>query len=445
MPDGDAALGELTAFLSRFCRILNPLFDGIRKARDMERCLYEGRTFLWTFVVGFLFRHGSRNAMDADRNDPNYADAILKLADQRLWPEGVPKTAPCTLSCCNFLSRGCTAALERALVDIVTHMIRLKLFDCARFRGLFVIAVDGTKQERIRCCRWLGNRANRYVLEAKLVTPWGSAYSVMSVPIKPWHDKDENEKQDSEYHGFLRLAPMLKAAFPHLGICILGDGLYACRPIMELCEGYGWEYVFTFREGRTPKAFADARDLMEQNPSNSGRLVRHDAQGKRVECGRLAWAVGVEIASGADDWHVFNVVRVSEDDANGAPYEGQFATSFDISGLKDADDICKWGRRRWDIESSFHVEKNGGYGLEHNFCNKTRVSRNIYLLMQIAHNLWQLFNSTCLLPLQKKRRNRNMTQRKWVQVVLHRLIARGIALALDELPRRYISREFLTL
>ena len=38
-----------------------------------------------------------------------------------------------------------------------------------------------------------------------------------------------------------------------------------------------------------------------------------------------------------------------------------------------------------------------------------------------------------------------MTQRKWVQVVLHRLIARGIALALDELPRRYISREFLTL
>lgn len=43
MPDGDAALEGLTAFLARFCKILNPLFDGIRKARDMERCLYEGR------------------------------------------------------------------------------------------------------------------------------------------------------------------------------------------------------------------------------------------------------------------------------------------------------------------------------------------------------------------------------------------------------------------
>ena len=52
---------------------------------------------------------------------------------------------------------------------------------------------------------------------------------------------------------------------------------------------------------------------------------------------------------------------------------------------------------------------------------------------------------TLLLPLQKKLRNRNMTQRKWVQVVLQRLLARGIALALDELPRRYVSREFLTL
>ena len=277
------------------------------------------------------------------------------------------------------------------------------------------------------------------------MTPWGSAYSVMSVPIKPWHDKDEDEKQDSEYRGFLRLAPMLKAAFPHLGICILGDGLYACRPVMELCESYGWEYVFTFKEGRTPTAFAEARDLMEQNPSDSGTLVRHDAQGRRVECGRLAWARGVEIAKGTDDWHSFNVVRVSEDDSNGAPYEGQFATSFEISGLKDADDVCKWGRRRWDIESSFNVEKNGGYGLEHNFCNRTRVSRNIYLLMQIAHNLWQLFNSTCLLPLQKKRKNRNMTQRKWVEVILQKLVARGIAHALDELPRRYVSREFLTL
>ena len=38
-----------------------------------------------------------------------------------------------------------------------------------------------------------------------------------------------------------------------------------------------------------------------------------------------------------------------------------------------------------------------------------------------------------------------MTQRKWVEVILQKLLARGIALALDKQPRRYVSREFLTL
>ena len=91
------------------------------------------------------------------------------------------------------------------------------------------------------------------------------------------------------------------------------------------------------------------------------------------------------------------------------------------------------------------MEKKGGYGLEHNFCNKARVSRNIYLLMQIAHNLWQLFNSGCLLPMQKKGKYRNMTQVKWAELIRYTIMRVGIVLSLDEIPRRYISREFLKL
>lgn len=432
-------------FLPRFCKILNPLFDRIVKKRDRSKCIYEGRTFLWTFILGFLGRMGSRNSMDALRGNENWSNAVHRLAQQDWWIEGEKRTTPCSLSVCNYLSRGCTAVLEQALVDVTAHMMRLKMFDNARFRGLFVIAVDGTKQERIRCCKWSGNRANRYVLEAKLITPWGSAYSIMSVPIKPWRDGDENEKQDSEYHGFLRLAPKLKKAFPHLGICILGDGLYACSPLMKLCEQYNWEYIFTFKEGRTPRAYSDAQDLMRQCPSNSGALVRHDKRGKRVECGTVSWANGIEITRGCDQWHVFNVVSVNENETNGTPYQGQFATSFEIRDLDEADAIGKWGRRRWGIESSFHVEKNGGYGLEHNFCNKARTSRNIYLLMQIAHNLWQLFNSGCLMPMQKRHKYRNMTQKKWAELLRYAIMCVGMVLSFDGIARRYISREFLTL
>ena len=66
-------------------------------------------------------------------------------------------------------------------------------------------------------------------------------------------------------------------------------------------------------------AYAEERHLMEQNPSSSGKLVRHDSHDRRVECGRVAWATGVEITRGADQWHVFNVVKVAEDDSNGWP------------------------------------------------------------------------------------------------------------------------------
>ena len=87
MPDGDAALEGLTAFLARFRKVLNPLFDGIRKARDMERCLYEGRTFLWTFIVGHLARLGSRNAMDANRNMTQWK--WMEVILQKLLARGI--------------------------------------------------------------------------------------------------------------------------------------------------------------------------------------------------------------------------------------------------------------------------------------------------------------------------------------------------------------------
>ena len=72
---------------------------------------------------------------------------------------------------------------------------------------------------------------------------------------------------------------------------------------------------------------------------------------------------------------------------------GMFATNYDVGCPEVASEVVEWGRRRWNVESSFDVEKNNGYGLEHVFCNHWRCSRNFYLLMQLANNLWQMFNA----------------------------------------------------
>ena len=35
---------------------------------------------------------------------------------------------------------------------------------------------------------------------------------------------------------------------------------------MEICDSYGWDYICTFEEGRTPRAYADAQELMADSP-----------------------------------------------------------------------------------------------------------------------------------------------------------------------------------
>ena len=397
---------------------------------------------MWTVLLGAFLRYGSRNSMDSRRNDRNYALSVLRLADQDWWVRNDEFTTPCSESCCNYLKRGCTPALEQALVDQVKDLIKGKYFDNARLRGDIVIAFDGTKQEKIRACENEGRRALRYVLEAKIITPWGWAISFMSEPIEPW--SNEKEKQDSEYHGFVRLAARIKREFPKLAICAVGDALYACAPLIKICEAYNWDYIFTFKEGRTPKSFDDARQLMESFPSNGGRIVKHDAHGKPYDGGKVSWACGVEMNAQGCDPIPFNVVKIEAEDgvnSDEVTYKGQFATSFHVGTAAAAAEIACWGRRRWNIENSFKVEKNDGYGLEHNFCNHQSVSRNFYLLMQLANNMWQVFYLGHVARLVKK--HRKVVQKTWVELLREALHRIGIV-SFENVPRRYLLRELMT-
>lgn len=45
---------------------------------------------------------------------------------------------------------------------------------------------------------------------------------------------------------------------------------------------------------------------------------------------------------------------------DGGAYSGCFATSFEVTEETRALNIAAWGRRRWNIETGFRVEKHGG-------------------------------------------------------------------------------------
>ena len=131
-----------------------------------------------------------------------------------------------------------------------------------RLLGMVAIAVDGTLRERKRGRGLSAKERKRMVLEAKIVTQLGWSITVMSEHLDPW--SDEREKQDCEQRAFERLARRLKAAFPRLPVCILGDALYACRPVVGVCAANGWSYVLTAREERTPTMMAAARKAADR-------------------------------------------------------------------------------------------------------------------------------------------------------------------------------------
>ena len=115
--------------------------------------------------------------------------------------------------------------------------MRGKWFDSARLCGRLVLAVDGTLREDVRSS---------------------------TLP--------EREKQDCELNAFRRLEKRLKRAFPNLAVCILGDALYACRPVVDICKANHWDYVLVFKEGSSPKVHRQVHDAMAERDSTYAML-----------------------------------------------------------------------------------------------------------------------------------------------------------------------------
>ena len=185
-------------------------------------------------------------------------------------------------------------------------------------------------------------------------------------------------KLDSERAAFARLAPRLKAAFPRLPICLLGDALFACEPVFSACERFGWRFVITLKEGANPAAWSDAMDLLPLCPGNAARVARDGfLQDTR-------WVCGAEFGRRA-----LNVVLQGEVDGTRL-YFCAWATNFPIHSGERARGVAAAGRSRSRIEESYNVQKNGGFGLEHAFRETDKGAANYHLLMQLAHSLWQL-------------------------------------------------------
>lgn len=283
---------------------------------------------------------------------------------------------------------------------MVETLIRKKVLYGYRLMGrYFLIAIDGTgmlsfsERHCPHCLTRTSNGKTIYyhpVLEAKLVTPTGFAFSIMTEFIE--NPGQNPAQQDCELNAFYRLAQRLKKRFPRLALCLLLDGLFAGGPTFALCETYHWKYFVVLQEGDLPSVHREFEALMPLAPENHLRFRTGLQRAIRQD---FRWMNDMSYVDSERREHTLSLLACSEEapDSKGGYKTTRFKwiTNFHVKSNNVITLANQGGRLRWKIENEgFNVQKNGGFGLEHAYTRNTTASKVFYYLMQIAHIIFQL-------------------------------------------------------
>ncbi len=328
----------------------------------------------------------SRNQMVAETLRPGFRATLLELTRTDEEAAAHPDT-PYWL-----LSKLAPTELVGFLASLVRRLFRMRCLERFRFGREWLVAVDGTwlrTYDRQHCEHCLHQKQPdgstiwfHAVLEAKLILGNVMSFSLASVPIE--NSGREYDKQDCELKAFHRLAAKLKELYPRLPICLLGDSLYCCAPVMEVCEKMGWSFILIFKEGRTPALWKRAETAAARGPE----LVEQRKDGAEQ---RFRWATMLD-----HEGHTVHAVICHETKPNGETGLWAWLTDHRPNRSNVSIIANKGGRSRESIEQQFNIQKNGEFKLKHDYGSDANAWYNYYLLAQVAHMLLQLIQASDL-------------------------------------------------
>ncbi len=369
--------GTVGHFLPRFNRWLDELPDH----RDPERITYSVRHLVWEEMLMFICGVGSRHGMIDESLSAGFRDALLDLSGTDEEAAAHPDSPYA------FLRRLDPSHLGNFQARLVRRLLRMRCLEPFRFGREWLVAVDATwlrTYARPHCKRCLhqrladgGQRWMHAVLEAKLILSNGMAISLASVAIENHGGK--LDKQNCEQTAFPQLAKKLKKLFPRLPICLTMDSLYACAPVMDICEQMGWSYIAVFKPGRTPALWDRALQRARRGPQHEHELKDGTRQWFR-------WAANL-----THEGHSTHALFCDEITPDGNLHHWAWISDHRPDSTWAPIIANKGGRLRWKIENEgFNAQKNGEFELKHDYGSKGNAWYNDYLIVQAAHLLLQL-------------------------------------------------------
>lgn len=395
-----ALLKAFTGTVQHYFGDWRTIFKQVSDPRNPDLITYPIEGLLCTGTLMYLFRLGARReiAYKLRGNGPSQAKFGAWFGVEEI-PHG---------DTLNYAFKNLkTEEIQDVVCRLMRRLIRQKVLYRYRLLGYHnLIAVDGTgmltfRERHCEHCltKKLSNGEILYyhpILEAKLVTANGFAFSLMTEFIE--NDDPQADKQDCELKAFYRLAKRLKVSFPHLPICLLLDGLFACGPVMQLCEDNHWKYLIVLQDKDLINVHRTFETVQSIAPGNYKEVIL----GKKKETKQTyRWVAAIEYVDTKQRTHHPSVLECIEtkidDQGKNTISKYKWLTNFTITSYNVNRLANDGGRLRWKVENEgFNVQKNGGYKLEHAYSQDETAGKVFYLLLQIACLIFQLMEKGSL-------------------------------------------------
>lgn len=364
------------------------LFERMREIEDCrEKSDYEIAELITACIAMFIFKEGSRNAFNNDRQEEKFKRNYQRIFEMRL---------PHMDTVDNVMRRLPESELEKLKIRMIQTLLEKKTLHKFRFqKKWFIVAVDGSgimsfsekhcdeclhKTSKNGKTTWFHN-----VLEAKLICSNGFSISLATEWIV--NPEGDFKKQDCERKAFKRLAEKLKRMHPRLPICITADGLYPNETFLSICENNQWSYILTFKPGNLPSVWKKVGLL---RPIMSDNYDEDIEEGSKKIHRSYCWINEI-------DYHGYKLNWIecieSTEHIKGKNESGYFVHITDrIISRSNVAEISYTGRLRWKIENEgFNTQKNLGYNLKHKYSRVSWLAaKNYYQCLQIGHLINQL-------------------------------------------------------
>ena len=379
----------IPAVCLKYLPALLPRLKQAPELRDPDQLDYPAPLLLLLSL--FMMLEPSRAAFDAacQRNGGHLLDNCLSLLD---IPADAVKELPCSKTIDRYLRQLDPEFLGGLTLDLLRHLVRSKALD-ARLFGTFRLTIDATHTVRRHVhhcdtcltCTHANGQTDYFhvVVSVMLVTPSG-----LCIPLRSKAADNPAggnfDKQNCEINTAKELIIEIKQLLPQLPVTLIGDALYACEPIINLCEQNHWAYILSFKDGGLPTLWKAAEQQRQQNPGQALTIIT--AEGDRHE---YSWACNLK-HKGKDVHAVW--LKLTIIDKNGEPKTTTFAyiTDWRPDAKNIRQIIDNGGRLRQHHENAYNDLKNRGFHLTHDYGSRGHASSNSFSLRQIIHMILSL-------------------------------------------------------